>query len=100
MCMRTTLNIDDDLLERMTRRFPPGTPKTVIIEESLRRVLADMPRTRGPRGGFDLPDDVALLVARGVLTPPARSGVPPMGTSGTLPPGALLRDLAADREDR
>ena len=94
--MRTTLNIDDELLAEATARFPPGTPKTVIIEESLRRLLGAGRPTEGPA----LPEDVAALVARGVLKPPTRSGVPPEGTSPPLPPGALLRDLAADREDR
>ena len=98
--MRTTLNLDDDLLERMTRRFPPGTPKTVIIEESLRRALME-PVGGSPRsGGITLPDDVAALVARGVLVPAVRVGVPPQGTSPPLPAGALLADLARDREDR
>jgi hypothetical protein len=96
MRMRTTLNIDDELLERMTKRFPPGTPKTVIIEESLRRALAEpsfVTRT-------GLPSEVAALAARGVLIPPARLGVPPQSSLDPLPPGVLLRDLGTDREDR
>ncbi len=98
--MRTTLNIDDELLEQMTRRFPPGTPKTVIIEESLRRALA-VPAARNTRSaGIELPEEVADLVARGVLVPAGRTGVPPQSNSAPLPPGALLADLARDREDR
>lgn len=94
--MRTTLNLDDELLARMTQRFPPGTPKTVIIEESLRRALAEPPRgMRAP-----LPDEVAALVARGILVPPARTGVPPQTELDPLPSGALLRDLTRDRDER
>jgi hypothetical protein len=97
--MRTTLNIDDDLLEQMTRRFPAGTPKTVIIEESLRWALAAGSPGREV-SGIGLPDDIALLVARGVIVPAVRAGVPPQGESPPLPAGALLEDLARDREDR
>lgn len=96
--MRTTLNIDDELLERMTSQFPPGTPKTVIIEESLRRALGDSGSARG--SAIELPCEVAALVARGVLIAPSRVGVPPQGLSEPLPAGVLLRDLAGDREDR
>lgn len=34
--MRTTLEIDDQLFEQALRKFPPGTPKYVIIREALR----------------------------------------------------------------
>jgi hypothetical protein len=94
--MRTTLNLDDALLEQMTRRFPPGTPKTVIIEESLRRAL----ETPAPRPGVALPTEVERLVRLGVLVPAARTGVPPQSDLPPLPPGLLLADLASDRDDR
>ena len=96
--MRTTLNIDDDLLEQMIRRFPPGTPKTVIIEQSLRIALNEPSRPSDGTGRW--PDDVARLISHGILVPAARTGPPPQTTGGPLPAGALLRDLAADREDR
>ena len=104
--MRTTLNIDDALLEGVTQRFPPGTPKTVVIEESLRLALAKPLLAAESEPGFDrrasieLPSDVGRLVARGILTPAVRTGVPPQSTLPPLPPGQLLRDLASDREDR
>jgi hypothetical protein len=94
--MRTTLNIDDDLMDLISRRFPSGTPKTVIIEESLRIALA-APASRLPH---QLAPDVAALVARGLLIPAARTGVPPQSVGDPLPAGKLLRDLAGDREDR
>ncbi len=94
--MRTTLDLDDDLMERLARRYPAGTPKTVILEDAMRRSLAspaELVRSR-------LPSDVADLVARGLLVPPARSGLPPQSPLPPLPPGTLLVDLAQDREDR
>ena len=39
--MRTTLDIDDDLLAEAARRYPPGTPKTVLVEEGLRRLVQE-----------------------------------------------------------
>lgn len=93
--MRTTLDIDDELMAAAQSRFPPGTPKTVVIEEGLRR-LAAAPlgapvRRRDPR--------IQRLIDEGLLTPATASGPLPERT-GDIPLEDLLRDLAADREDR
>ena len=98
--MRTTLDLDAELLSLVTRRYPPGTPKTVIIEESIRLALrVELPSAAG-RPSSVLPVEVAQLVAKGVLRPATWSGVPPQGTSASLPAGALVRDLSQDRDER
>lgn len=95
--MRTTLNIDDELLARASERFPAGTPKTVIFEEALRLLVAAGPASpAGPR--VDDPR-LARLVASGTLTP-ATEQMPPEPPGDGLPLARLLTDLAADRADR
>jgi hypothetical protein len=96
--MRTTLNIDDELLDRARERFPPGTPKTVIFEEALRLLVATAapepgaaPRLADPR--------LARLAATGKLAP-AKAQAPPAPPGDGLPLARLLSDLAADRADR
>jgi hypothetical protein len=98
MDMRTTLDLDDDLLERARQRFPAGTPKTVIIEESLRQSLARTGVAPGSAEG--LPPELGPLVARGILVPARWTGVPPQSTGPPLPQGVLASDLASDRQDR
>lgn len=95
--MRTTVDLDDELLARALARFPPGTPKTVILEEGLRRLLVEtrppeaLERRRDPR--------LQRLVEEGRLVPASREGTPPAGP-GDVPLERLLADLAGDREDR
>ncbi|MBA2321684.1 MAG: type II toxin-antitoxin system VapB family antitoxin [Deltaproteobacteria bacterium] len=95
--MRTTLEIDGALLAHAQAQFPPGTPKTVIVEEGLRRLVAPRPtgveRRRDPR--------VQRLIDEGHLTPATATG-PHVRTApvAPIPSEVLLRDLAADREDR
>jgi len=36
--MRTTLDLDPDVLAAATACYPPGTPKTVVVEEGLRLI--------------------------------------------------------------
>lgn len=51
--MKTTLNIDDDLLARARRHArETGRPLRAVVEEGLRRVLARPAR----RGRYKLPD--------------------------------------------
>jgi hypothetical protein len=97
MDMRTTLNIDDELLARARERFPAGTPKTVIIEEALRLLASAGPAS--PTAAS--PDDprLARLVAAGTLTM-ATVQAPPAPPGGGLPLADLLADLASDRADR
>jgi hypothetical protein len=95
--MRTTVNIDDDLLARARERFPPGTPKTVILEEGLRLLVAT---ASGPPAPPRLADPrLDRLVAAGKLTP-ATAQAPPAPPGDGLPLTRLLADLAADRADR
>lgn len=62
--MRTTVDIDEDLLREAARRYPPGTPKTVLIEEGLRRLVRE-PAERTPtaprRLGFFADDGPLVL---------------------------------------
>jgi hypothetical protein len=93
--MRTTLEIDDALLARAQAQFPPGTPKTVLVEEGLRRLVASppapAPRRRDPR--------VQRLIDEGHLVPASGSGpLQPVSRPTTL--ARLVSDLAIDREDR
>ncbi len=95
--MRTTLDIDDALLAEAQCRFPPGTPKTVIFEEALRRLIAM--RIDAPRMGRE-PGDPRMerLVAEGRVLPASSTAPPP--SLGSVPLRRLLDDLALDREDR
>lgn len=50
MSMRTTLDLDEDLFRRAAARYPVGTPKTVIVEEGLRRLAEEaQPARLAPR---------------------------------------------------
>jgi hypothetical protein len=101
--MRTTLDIDDTLLARAQSRFPKGTPKTVIVEEGLRRLTEDVHADAGAdtRGG---PKDPVLrrLIAEGrAVAPTWFDPLPaPPDNDADIPLATLLRDLALDREDR
>jgi hypothetical protein len=95
--MRTTLDIDEALLARVQAQFPPGTPKTVLVEEGLRRLVATIDAPRRPR----LDPRLQRLVDEGHVTPATSSGPrPPVATGAPIPMEQLLRDLADDREDR
>jgi len=62
--MRTTIDIDDELLREAARRYPPGTPKTVLVEEGLRRLIrepADRPAQAPRRLGFFAADGPMVL---------------------------------------
>ena len=60
--MRTTLDIDDALLEEAARRYPPGTPKTVLVEEGLRRLVQEPMTTGLPRRlGFFAADGAVIV---------------------------------------
>jgi hypothetical protein len=49
LCMRTTLDINDDLLRRAKRRaVDEGTPLRAVVEDALRMYLAQKPQ----RGKF------------------------------------------------
>lgn len=73
ICMRTTLNIDDVLMNAVRRRADAsGQTITAVIEDALRRSLADsVPAAPydfrwvtvpgGPRPGVDVADRDALL---------------------------------------
>ena len=95
--MRTTLNLDDSLLEAATRIFPPGTPKTVILEEGLRQLVAGAPR---PVSRAAADPRMQRLIDAGHVSP--RRAEPPalVRVAGGIPLDVLLDDLAADREDR
>lgn len=95
--MRTPLDLDDDLLARAQAQFAPGTPKTVIFEEALRRLIQttrtgqrDCPR-RDPR--------LERLEAEGRVVLARATGTPGH-VPGILPLDRLLEDLGQDREDR
>lgn len=62
--MRTTLDIDDDLLAALLDRHP-GSSKTEAIEAALRAYLADdaVSRLRRLAGGFDVDDVSATMRA-------------------------------------
>jgi hypothetical protein len=72
--MRTTIRLDDQLLTAAKRRaVETGTTLTAVIEDALRRELAEiraptepapLPTVRGPvRPGIDLDDTSGLLDA-------------------------------------
>ena len=98
--MRTTLDIDDALLSRAQALFPAGTPKTVLLEEGLRRLLASSgdvpsapPRKRDPR--------MQRLIDEGLVRASTVTGpLGPRDVSDAIPLAQLLADLDGDREDR
>jgi antitoxin component of RelBE/YafQ-DinJ toxin-antitoxin module len=76
--MRTTVRLDDEVLEEAKRvALKSGTTLTAVFEEALREMFArrqalaaerrpvDLPtfKGRGPRRGIDLHDSAALLEA-------------------------------------
>lgn len=94
--MRTTIDIDEDVLARARALFPPGTPKTVIVEEGLRRLHAD-----GPKDVRHANPVLDRLIREGRAVAPARkTGREPWPSAPLVPLEQLLEDLAADREDR
>src|SRR5689334_19083973 len=96
--MRTTLDLDDELLRAAQAQFPAGTPKTVILEEALHRLLReDRPAVPVRPTGRDARMD--RLIAEGLVTRATATEAPePRGPR--IPDDVLLADLAADREDR
>lgn len=95
--MRTTLDINDELLQQAIAKFPRGTPKTVILEEALRRLIGIPDHVGAGRPGLD--PRLERLMAEGKLTPRTRSTPPPV-TPGVLPLDAIMSDLARDRDER
>ena len=63
--MRTTLDLDEQLLADAQGRFPPGTPKTVILEEALRRLLAPPLAAEPPGTAYDADPRMHALIAEG-----------------------------------
>lgn len=59
--MRTTLDLDETLVQAALRLYPPGTPKTVVFEEALRTLLARAPRGEARRLGFFAADGPVRL---------------------------------------
>ena len=96
--MRTTLDLEDELLGRATALFPPGTPKTVVLEEALRRMVRPQAPARGASARPRSPVLEALF-DEGHLVPARATGTPPSGPT-RMPLDELLRDLSRDREDR
>lgn len=94
--MRTTIDIDDAVLARALARFPPGTPKTVIIEEGLRRLDAVAATAPGHRN----PVLNRLILDGRARAATGRTGVPREALPPLVPLEHLLRDLEADRADR
>ena len=94
--MRTTLDLDDALMAGVQARFPPGTPKTVMVEEGLRRLLVP------PDGASQHPDPrLQSLISAGVVYPARRLGSYRRDApSAPIPLAQLLADLDRDREDR
>jgi hypothetical protein len=95
--MRTTLDIDDALLESARARFPAGTPKTVIFEEALRRLLAGVSGSESAETHED--PRLVRLAAEGRLRLATRRDLPP-SVGGGVPLDTLLSDLTSDRGDR
>ena len=91
--MRTTIDVDDQLLAQAQARFPPGTPKTVVFEEGLRRLVATPPRAQARHPLIE------ELVGEGVIIRPAKRGDLPE-RHGRVSREAVLADLDASREDR
>jgi Arc/MetJ family transcription regulator len=63
--MRTTLDIDDDLLAALLARYP-GSSRTEAIEAALRAHLSEdaVSRLRHPAGTLDVEDVSATMRAR------------------------------------
>jgi Arc/MetJ family transcription regulator len=102
MSMRTTLDIDDALLARAQAQFPPGTPKTVLVEEGLRRLIAWRALAVVPAPVARRDARMQRLVDEGHVTA-ATSGAPVLpreGIAGGVPLAQLIADLAQDRDDR
>ena len=59
--MRTTLDIDDALYHEAARRYPAGTPKTVIVEEGLRSLISRRPIGEARALGFFAADGPVVL---------------------------------------
>jgi len=97
MRMRTTLDIDDALLESARARFPLGTPKTVIFEEALRRLVAEGSWSASPAIHED--PRLVRLAAKGIVRLATRSDLP-ASIGGGVPLATLLSDLSSDRADR
>jgi hypothetical protein len=98
--MRTTLDIDKALLESAMARFPPGTPKTVVVEEALRCLNAAGESRMAPYASVRGRDPrVRRLVDEGRLIAASAVRVPPTSPDG-IPLSRLLESLAKDREDR
>jgi hypothetical protein len=104
--MRTTLDIDETLLREAQLRFPRGTPKTVVLEEGLRRLIdhstaapegAGVVSRRPPLDAGRSDPRVDQLVRDGLLRPATMTGPPPSVGGFTL--SQLLADLDADRAD-
>ncbi len=99
--MRTTLDIDDALLARAQAQFPPGTPKTVLVEEGLRRLIASpAAAVAAPRRMRDM--RMQRLVDEGHVTAATTAApvLPREGIAGGVPLAQLIADLAQDRDDR
>jgi len=77
MAERTTVRLPDDLVRRAKQKaLAEGRSLTALIEDGLRRVLADRPRTAG-----------------------AKRALPPVSSArGGLAPGVDLDDSAALQE--
>lgn len=64
ICMKTTLNLPDALLEAVKRRAgDEGRTQTSVIEEAIRRLLSDSPPQRHrPMPTFGQPGANSLLI--------------------------------------
>jgi Arc/MetJ family transcription regulator len=99
--MRTTLDIDDSLMVRAQAMFPPGTSKTALVEEGLRRLLGSGQSAAVPNRPRRDPR-MQRLIDEGRVTPASNRvpiDPPPIGAGGN-PLAELLQDLERDREDR
>lgn len=94
--MRTTLDIDDALLQAAARRYPPGTPKTVLIEEGLRQLAQEGPRFRHAN------PIVQRWIEAGLVRAPTWYGPLPRVARGIgcQPLDEVLGELDGDRADR
>ena len=99
--MRTTLDIDDALLARVQAQFPPGTPKTILVEEGLRSLIVSHPESvTAPRRRHD-PRMQRLIKEGHVMAAISSAPLEPLDTSmDRIPLAQLLVDLDKDREDR
>ncbi len=93
---RTTLDLDDALLAQAQALFPEGTPKTVLVDEALRRLVEQ----REPARTAARDPRIAGLVAAGLLKEPVVAGPLLRAPPSEITIEQLLSDLARDREDR